>query len=169
MSAQLALVIVIDTESALEAGSLEGNTYIVDNNRHYGSQNQATENLITAVEGNQILNWLALSADLVNSQPRVILEDIGGEAVEAGIMVPQQFESPELGEGLGLWWGATVDSQNPGTYAYTLYFDIGGTKMSIDSHVEVRPAFSNVALEGTNRKFTARDYRTPPSPIRHSH
>lgn len=144
---QLAIVVTIDQKGALESGSLDGNIYLVDNNTHAGSTGQGTQDLVTHIEGSQIMNWLVLGLDLAG--PPVTLEKVGGEAVRKNVMVPQQFESPELGEGLGLWWGATVDSKCDGKeFEYTLKFKVGDQIMKHDSNIVVHQGFSNVEKPG---------------------
>lgn len=140
---QLAIVVTVDQQGALASGQLAGNIYLIDNNKHAGSTGEGTEDLVTHIEGSQIMNWLVLGLDLQG--PAVTLENVCGEAVEKGIMVPQQFESPELGAGLGLWWGATVDSsEKEQSYSYTLKFKIGDKPMSYDGQIVVKKGFSNV-------------------------
>ena len=142
---QLAIIVVIDIEAALDAGVLEGNTYLIDNNEWKGSTGEGTESLQTVIEGTQIMNWLIASIDIMNSKlPFPVLKRVSGEAVDMQIMVPVQFKSPELGGGDGLWWSATVDAQVSGIYAYTLELDIGGVSMNFTSHVNVKKSFSNV-------------------------
>lgn len=142
MNNQLAIVVMIDVEAALRAGSLQGNTYLVDNNRVNGSSGQGSGQLTTQVVGNQILNWLASGIDLSGQQPFPVLENIGGEAVEKQVMVPLLFDSPALDGNLGLWWGASVDANVSGRYSYTMYFDIGGVKLELVSSINVAQDFT---------------------------
>ncbi len=142
MNNQLAIVVMIDVEAALRSGSLQGNTYLVDNNRVNGSSGQGSGQLTTQVVGNQIVNWLASGIDLSGQQPFPVLESIGGEAVEKQVMVPLLFDSPALDGNLGLWWGASVDANVSGKYNYTMFFDIGGVKMEFVSSVNVVQDFT---------------------------
>lgn len=142
MNNQLAIIVLIDTEAALAAKSLRGNAYLVDNFRFMGSTGQGTENLTTTVIGNQVVNWLVGGIDLSGTQPTPVLESIGGEAVDKQIMVPQLFDSPALDGSMGLWWGATVDSNVPGKYGYTLHFNIGGSKLVLNSTLDVQTGFT---------------------------
>lgn len=142
MNNQLAIVVMIDVEAALRTGSLQGNTYLVDNNRVKGSSGQGTGQLTTQVVGNQIMNWLASGIDVSRQQPFPVLESIGGEAVEKQVMVPLLFDSPALDGLLGLWWGASVDANVSGKYDYTMFFDIGGVKMEFVSSVNVVQDFT---------------------------
>lgn len=142
MYSQLAIVVLIDVENALRENTLRGHTYLIDNYRFMGSTGQGTEKLTTMVVGNQILNWLVTGIDLAGQQPVPALVGIGGEAVEKQILVPQFYDSPALDGNMGYWWGGTVDSNVPGTYSYTLYFDIGGTLMEFVSAVTVSTGFT---------------------------
>lgn len=147
---QLAIVAGVDSEAALVAESLSGHIYLMDNNVSGGSTGQGTENLVTAVDGMQILNWLVAGLDW---RIPVALGGISGEAVEKGVMAPQKFFSPDLGPGTGEWWGAMVGSTKPGQYSYTLNLLVGGdprttpptppTPMSFDSTVNLKRGFSN--------------------------
>lgn len=68
MSQQLAIIVMVDIESALKAKTLKGNTYLFDNMKLQGSENEGTGDLITAVNGTRwgdgsvadepVLNWL---------------------------------------------------------------------------------------------------------------
>jgi hypothetical protein len=142
MNSQLGIVVLIDVEAALNANSLHGNAFLIDNYRFMGSTGQGTEQLTTAVVGAQIVNWLATGIDLSGQQPYPFLEKIGGEAVEKQIMVPQLFDSPVLDDSRGLWWGATVDASIPGKYSYTLSFDIAGKKMELVPSINVQTGFT---------------------------
>lgn len=142
MNSQLAIVILIDVEAALKAGTLHNNTYLIDNFRFMGSTGQGSGQLTTAVVGNQIMNWLVSGIDISGGQPTPVLESIGGEAVERQIMVPQLFDSPALDGNMGYWWGATVDAITPGKYSYTLHFDIAGTKMEFISTIDIQSGFT---------------------------
>ncbi len=71
MSQQLAIIVLVDVGSALRAKTLKGNTYLFDNMRLQGSQNEGSGDLVTAVNGahwvdgsqasEQVLNWLPYS------------------------------------------------------------------------------------------------------------
>lgn len=138
---QNAIIVLIDVEAALNANTLQGHSFLIDNYRFKGSTGQGSEQLCTAVIGSQILNWLITGLDFSGVQPTPALENIGGEAVDKQIMVPQLFDSPSL-VNLGLWWGATVDANAAGKYNYTLFIDIGGTKMELVSSINVQPGFT---------------------------
>ncbi|MGW7414077.1 hypothetical protein [Streptomyces sp. NPDC054863] len=71
MPQQLAIIVLVDVANALEAKSLENNTYLFDNMKLQGSENEGTGKLVTAVNGSywsdgsqaseQVLNWLPYS------------------------------------------------------------------------------------------------------------
>jgi hypothetical protein len=71
MAQQLAIIVLVDIGNALEANTLEGNTYLFDNMKLHGSEGQGTGDLVTAIHGaywrdgsqatEQVLNWLPYS------------------------------------------------------------------------------------------------------------
>ncbi|MFJ2745757.1 hypothetical protein ACIO3O_39565 [Streptomyces sp. NPDC087440] len=71
MPQQLAIIVLVDVANALEAKSLEDNTYLFDNMKLQGSENEGTGKLVTAINGSywsdgsqaseQVLNWLPYS------------------------------------------------------------------------------------------------------------
>jgi hypothetical protein len=71
MSQQLGILLMIDTAAAIEAGSLDGNIYLIDNGKWAGSTGEGTGHLVTAVDGTwifgqadtQVLNWLPLGIE----------------------------------------------------------------------------------------------------------
>jgi hypothetical protein len=71
MSQQLGIVLMIDSVAAIEARSLDGNIYLIDNAKWAGSTGEGTGHLVTAVDGSrvssqadsQVLNWLPLGID----------------------------------------------------------------------------------------------------------
>ncbi|MEV0124657.1 hypothetical protein AB0I16_24535 [Streptomyces sp. NPDC050703] len=71
MPQQLAIIVLVDVGNALATSTLEGNTYLFDNMKLHGSENQGTGELVTAINGSywrdgsqaseQVLNWLPYS------------------------------------------------------------------------------------------------------------
>jgi hypothetical protein len=71
MTQQLAIIALVDVGNALKSRTLSGNTYLFDNMKLHGSENQGTGDLVTAVNGaywndgsqasEQVLNWLPYS------------------------------------------------------------------------------------------------------------
>lgn len=171
MYSQLAIVVLIDTEEALKAGSLSGHTYLVDNARTTGSTGEGTNHLVTRVEGNRIMNWLVSGIDIFGNQPNPVLVKICGEAVERQVMVPQLFDSPALDGSRGLWWGASVDANTSGTHSYTLVFQIGNRELDFVSSIEVVPGFtmdtattmsSSTSLSRTRARRSLVSFRAAP-------
>lgn len=145
---QLAIVITVDTVMAYQNDSLDGQIYLIDNNKHAGSTGQGTADLVTFIEGCQVLNWLPWQMSFTSGDPGLELIGIKGEAVDKKVMVPMQFESPVRGNSRGLWWGATVDStQEQARYSYILEFQVGDKVMEFTSTIDVREAFSNVRVQ----------------------
>jgi len=71
MTQQLAIIVLVDVGNALASRTLDGNTYLFDNMKLHGSQNEGAGDLVTAVNGSywsdgsqaseQVLNWLPYS------------------------------------------------------------------------------------------------------------
>lgn len=86
MSQQVTIVILIDIQAALEEKTLEGNLYLLDNLRTYGSVGEGTGELITAVKGSHwcdgsqaediVLNWMVAGLGaLPLTLPRYYMEN----------------------------------------------------------------------------------------------
>ncbi|MFJ4715580.1 hypothetical protein [Streptomyces sp. NPDC088785] len=86
MAQQLAIIVLVDVGTALEAGTLDGNTYLFDNMKLHGSDGQGTGALTTAINGStwqdgsqateQVLNWLPYSlGSIPPTVPRGYLSD----------------------------------------------------------------------------------------------
>jgi hypothetical protein len=68
MSQQLGIILMVDVNSAVQDGSLEGNSYLYDNMKLQGSEGLGTGKLVSAINGSQwsdgsqaneqVLNWL---------------------------------------------------------------------------------------------------------------
>ncbi|MGR9051202.1 MAG: hypothetical protein ACU84J_00995 [Gammaproteobacteria bacterium] len=68
MSQQLGIILMIDVDAAVQANTLEGNTYLFDNMKLQGSEGEGTGRLVSAINGShfcdgsqaneQVLNWL---------------------------------------------------------------------------------------------------------------
>jgi len=68
MTQQLAIIVLIDVAAALKARTLKDNTYLFDNMKLQGSENEGTGDLVTAINGSywfdgsqaeeQVMNWL---------------------------------------------------------------------------------------------------------------
>src|SRR6266567_3491634 len=71
MTQQLAIIVLVDVGGALASRTLKDNTYLFDNMKLHGSENQGTGDLVTAICGaywrdgsqasEQVLNWLPYS------------------------------------------------------------------------------------------------------------
>ena len=151
---QLAIIVMVDVEMALKNNTLDGHIYLMDNNTYGGSTGQGTQDLVTHVEGSQVMNWLVSGVDLFPTAKGVTLEDVRGEAVRKQAMVPTQFESPAPGDAKGLWWGATVDSnKEEKQYHYDLVLVLGasetdpGVRMTFKAQVLIKEAFSNATVK----------------------
>ncbi|WP_338779919.1 hypothetical protein [Streptomyces sp. DG1A-41] len=122
MPQQLGIIVLVDTANALAERTLSGNTYWFDNAKLYGSRNQGTENLVTAIHGSywrdgsqaaeQVLNWLPYSlGSLPPSVPRgyvaersqcsdeEVLTEL--ESIANGSSAPEAAELERLRKALG--------------------------------------------------------------------
>jgi hypothetical protein len=69
MAQQLTVVLIVDVPAALDAGTLDGNIYLVDDLKTQGSENEGTGKLISAVNGSHWFNYQQASAQLINWLP----------------------------------------------------------------------------------------------------
>ncbi|MEU0247361.1 hypothetical protein ABZ192_24170 [Streptomyces sp. NPDC006235] len=102
MPQQLGIIVLVDTTNALAERTLSGNTYWFDNAKLYGSENQGTENLVTAIHGSywqdgsqateQVLNWLPYSlGSIPPSVPRGYAADRSQRSDEEALANLQSF------------------------------------------------------------------------------
>lgn len=86
MAQQVTIIMLVDVLAALEAGTLDGNLYMVDNLRTEGSENEGTGKLVSAVNGThwfdgsqaseQLINWLPYGITSLSPQlPRFYTDD----------------------------------------------------------------------------------------------
>ncbi|GGH67272.1 hypothetical protein HNQ91_001690 [Filimonas zeae] len=86
MAQEVTVIMLVDVPAALEANTLEGNLYLVDNLLTEGSENEGTGKLISAVNGThwfdgsqaseQLINWLPYSITSLSPQlPRFYADD----------------------------------------------------------------------------------------------
>lgn len=134
MAQQLSIIAMIDMKAALEAGTMEGNYYLFDNNSFAGSVGQGTPDLVTAMLSAQVLNWLTYPIALLDEHlPMPIVTNIGGPAVEQRIMVPSEYDSPDLFSE-GRYWSGTIIPGKAGVFEYTLEIGIFHTSQSRERH-----------------------------------
>jgi hypothetical protein len=79
MSQQFGIMIMIDVKSAIKTKNLREHTYLIDNMKDFGSQNEGTNDLISKVNGTywangnqageEVINWLAVD---INAMPRTV-------------------------------------------------------------------------------------------------
>lgn len=142
---QLSIIVCIDVNAVVKNGKIDGNYYLIDNNRIHGSTGQGTENLVSRIIGTRVVNWLCYPvAPLISSPPPpTYISAISGEAVEEQVLVPRIYESPDFGDSKGQYWAATVDSNDkssePVLYEYTMEIKIGELTEIITSTLSVSP------------------------------
>jgi hypothetical protein len=120
---QLSILAAIDVAAALKTGSLDGNYYLFDNNSFAGSTGQGTPQLVSQMVSSQVLNWAVFSiATLDPDLPWPFLTDIAGPAVEERIMVPSEYDSPDLFSE-GRYWSGTIIPGKAGIFHYTMQIE----------------------------------------------
>lgn len=83
---QLGIVVMVDVQGAINANTLEGNTYMFDNMKSQGSEGLGTGKLVSAINGTsysdgsqaneQVLNWASLGVgSLPPTLPKTFLID----------------------------------------------------------------------------------------------
>ncbi len=126
MAQQLSVLVVVDVRAARETGSLDHACYLYDNNRSGGSTGQGTTHLVSALVSSQVLNWAVLPlAMLAPDEPLPIIEKIdavldGGEGGGAWVMIPSEYDSPDL-YSEGRYWSGTIVPGRAGTFPYTIH------------------------------------------------
>jgi hypothetical protein len=86
MAQEVTIIMLVDVPAALNAGTLDGSLYMVDNLKTDGSENEGTGKLVSAVNGThwfdgsqaseQLINWLPYSITSLSPQlPRFYADD----------------------------------------------------------------------------------------------
>jgi len=137
MSQQLGIILLIDVAAAIEANTLEGNTYLFDNMKLQGSEGLGTGKLISAINGTSYCDGSQVSQDIGHLGQKImdvtgnlvtevdgkipeinslnpIITNITGEAVDKNVIYPAAYGSPDMVTD-GWYWAASVDTSRPGT------------------------------------------------------
>lgn len=158
MAQQLSVLIVIDVKATLAAGSLDGNYYLFDNNSFAGSGGQGTPNLVTALLSSQVLNWAVLPLAMLDpDQPIPIITGIGGEAVEQGVMIPTEYDSPDL-YSEGRYFSGTIVPGRAGTFPYTIEI---GWRPTVQSRKRNAALSSGMTIPASIRILSNQELSTP--------
>jgi hypothetical protein len=151
MNQQLAIIVMVDVDSAIIEMTLNNNVYIFDNIKPQASEGRDTNKLVSTINGThwidgsqaneRIINWLPYSIGSIlptipssfNSNLREklpeacsytpVIRNITGEAVDKKIIFPAMYGSPNLVTD-GWYWSASVDSGKPGMYSYIIHLQL---------------------------------------------
>ncbi|WP_296420316.1 hypothetical protein [Pseudooctadecabacter sp.] len=120
--ADVNILMMVDTEGALASGNLGANIYLVDTNKHLGSNREGQDELITNLHIGDTVVWSVASIDPGQD---VTIAGFEGVAVSDGIVAPVQ--SP-LSAGV---WEAKFNAPGGSTgqsYQYTATLTFNGEK-----------------------------------------
>lgn len=121
------VLLVVDVENAIATGNLQGNVYMVDNNKTSGSHGEGGSELYTACRDGQLVQWRAVG---VVPQNDVKIHEFFGDAPSEGIITPR-----EVYDGI---WAARVESRGvSNTYQYSMYLSFNGHTMWFDPFLVV--------------------------------
>ncbi len=123
-------VIVIDTEGALSAGTLEGYVYMVDTNKYIGSWQEGQSDLHTVCEDGQKISWWAAPVNAGNS---VSITGFSGQMVASKSCVPKQ----DILAGEGVWTGQVETQGSVGSFPYTVTLELGSKPLSFSGTLKV--------------------------------
>lgn len=122
---EVSVIVIVDTQGALSSNDLGSNVYMVDTHKHVGSGNEGQDELQTACQENQVLNW---RVEAVSPDGDVAITGF------TGAMVDQKWCQPApQGISQNQFWSGTVQSQGgTGTVQYSIVLDLGGKEMTFD-------------------------------------
>jgi hypothetical protein len=86
------ILIAVDVEGALAAGTLCGNVYLADTNKYLGSWQEGQSTLNTVCQDGQMLTWSAASIDPGDD---VAIAGFSGALVESGVCRPKPGAPPD--------------------------------------------------------------------------
>ncbi|SFW85820.1 hypothetical protein [Chitinophaga sancti] len=112
MAQEVTIIMLVDIPAALDAGTLEGNLYLVDNLKTEGSENEGTGKLVSAINGThwfdgsqaseQLINWLPYSITSLSPQlPRFYADDRLDKLKDDLIRSVSSSGDAEMAEGEG--------------------------------------------------------------------
>ncbi len=124
------ILIVVDVEGALAAGTLQGSVYLVDTNKYLGSWQEGQSTLNTVCQDGQALTWSVTPVDPADA---VAIAGFSGNMLDNHICVPTQ--DPFLGNTV---WNGMVETQGAyASYPYTVSLVLSGTTLSFPSTLKV--------------------------------
>jgi hypothetical protein len=126
------ILVVVNVAKAQRENSLSGNLWMVDTNRNNMSQNEGSNELVTACSPGSKLVWTVtpIDADL-----NVSITGFSGSAVTGGILTPRQDSDG---------WSSHVNGVTHSNYRtsgqYTMTLSVNGTSLTFDPFIDSSPA-----------------------------
>lgn len=130
--ARIDVLVVVNVAKAQRDKSLNGNLWMVDTNRHNMSQNEGTNELVTACTNNDKIIWTVtpIDADL-----DVSITGFSGTAVTNQVLTPRQDSDG---------WSSHVNGVTHSNYRssgqYTMTLSVNGTSLTFDPFIDSSPA-----------------------------
>ncbi|HEX4494045.1 MAG TPA: hypothetical protein VIE43_00125 [Thermoanaerobaculia bacterium] len=127
MSTAVDVLIVVDVEGALAAKNLNGNVYMVDTNKFFGSYTEGGEELVTTVSNGENIVWSISPVDPATS---VTISGFNGNAIGQQIAPVAQPD--------GSWFSqVSVPINSSGTqYQYSVNLTFEGTTLGFDPFLQ---------------------------------
>lgn len=127
---ELNIVIVVDAENALASNDLGSNVYLIDTNKYMGSGYEGKEELKTACQDGQVINWHVTG---VSPSSNVSIYRFTGQMVNDKVCVPGAVNNIN-----GTYWQGRVEAQGTtGIQQYSVVLDLDGRAMTFDPFIEI--------------------------------
>ncbi|MCU1796306.1 alpha-pore-forming tripartite toxin MakABE regulator [Pectobacterium polaris] len=127
---EIDVLIVVDAENALASNNLGSNVYLIDTNKYMGSGNEGQEELKTACQDGQVINWHVTG---VSQSSDVSILSFTGQMVNDKVCVPVAVNSIN-----GTYWQGQVEAQGTtGGQQYSVVLDLDGRSMTFDPFIEI--------------------------------
>ncbi|WP_049854435.1 alpha-pore-forming tripartite toxin MakABE regulator [Dickeya fangzhongdai] len=127
---EIDVLIVVDAEGALASGNLGSNVYLIDTNKYIGSGNEGQEELKTACQDGQVINWHVTGVSLSSD---VSIISFTGQMVNDKVCVPVAVNSVN-----GTYWQGRVEAQGTtGSQQYSVVLGLNGRSMTFDPFIVI--------------------------------
>ncbi|GAB7262010.1 MULTISPECIES: alpha-pore-forming tripartite toxin MakABE regulator [Dickeya] len=127
---EIDVLIVVDAEGALASGNLGSNVYLIDTNKYIGSGNEGQEELKTACQDGQVINWHVTGVSLSSD---VSIISFTGQMVNDKVCVPVAVSSVN-----GTYWQGRVEAQGTtGSQQYSVVLGLDGRSMTFDPFIVI--------------------------------
>ncbi|MBO8134137.1 MULTISPECIES: alpha-pore-forming tripartite toxin MakABE regulator [Dickeya] len=127
---EIDVLIVVDAEGALASGNLGSNVYLIDTNKYIGSGNEGQEELKTACQDGQVINWHVTGVSLSSD---VSIISFTGQMVNDKVCVPAAVNSVN-----GTYWQGRVEAQGTtGSQQYSVVLGLDGRSMTFDPFIVI--------------------------------